>query len=223
MLHADMSAQAKRLPSAVVFDFDGTIADTFNDAVKLYNRLAPVYGYKPVKPEDLPSARNLTMKQFIREYDIPRMKIPSMVREGRRIFGKRIGEIQPIVGMPELLRELRPHVETLGILTSNAKANVKAFLQKEDLAFFDFISTTSKLSGKAKNLRAILKTFTLEPDELIYIGDECRDLKAAGKAEVRSVGVTWGFNLRKVLEKQKPDQVVDQPLELLAWLRDEKA
>lgn len=222
MLHATMTAKVKRLPTAVVFDFDGTIADSFNDAVRLYNRLAPVYGYRQVTPENLPAARNMTMKQFIRAYDIPRMKIPSMVREGRRIFGKRIGEVKPIHGMPEILRELRPHVKTLGILTSNAKLNVEAFLTKEDIAFFDFISTTTKLAGKAKNLRAIMKTFTLEPDELVYIGDECRDLKAAAKAEVSAVGVTWGFNLRHVLQKQDPATIVDEPEELLAWLRDEK-
>ncbi|WP_309398120.1 HAD hydrolase-like protein [Cerasicoccus maritimus] len=215
-----MPAKIKSLPSAVVFDFDGTLADTFNDAVKLYNRLAPVYGYKPVTEKELPHARNLTLKQFIREYDIPRMKIPSMVREGRRIFGKRMGEIQPIAGMPEVLRELRPQVEVLGILTSNAKANVRAFLEKEDLAFFDFISTTTKLGGKAKNLKAIMKTFTLKPEEIIFIGDECRDLKAAAKAEVLAVGVSWGFNVRNVLVKQSPATVVDRPNELLSWLRE---
>lgn len=203
----------------MVFDFDGTIADTLGEALKLYNRLAPVYGYRQLRQEDLPKARNMTTKQFIRAYDIPRMKIPSLIREGRRIFGKRIAEIQPIAGMPEVLRELRPQVKILGILTSNAKANVKAFLAKEDLAFFDFISTVPKLSGKAKNLRAIMKTYTLNPMEVAYIGDETRDLRAARKAAVRTVGVCWGFNKREILSQQEPDALFDEPSELLRLLK----
>lgn len=210
-----MTATSKPSPAALVFDFDGTIADTLSEALRLFNRLAPVYGYKQLPPEDLPKARNMTTKQFIRAYEIPRMKIPSLIREGRRIFGKRISEIKPIEGMPEVLRALRPEVRTLGILTSNAKINVEAFLSKEELAFFDFVSTVPKLGGKAKNLKAIMKTFTLEPTEVAYAGDETRDLKAARKAGVRCVGVTWGFNQREVLAQMGPDILVDEPAQLL--------
>jgi len=216
-----MTATSKPAPTALVFDFDGTIADTLSEALRLFNRLAPVYGYKQLPPDDLPKAQNMTTKQFIRAYDIPRMKIPSLIREGRRIFGKRISEIKPIAGMPEVLRALRPEVKTLGIVTSNAKINVEAFLSKEELAFFDFVSTVPKLGGKAKNLRAVMKTFTLEPSEMAYIGDETRDMKAAQKAEVRSVGVTWGFNRREALVKLNPDDIVDDPAQLLELLRGE--
>lgn len=210
-----MNASSSSAPSCLVFDFDGTIADTLSVALRLFNRLAPVYGYKQIKPEDLPAARNMTTKQFIRAHDIPRMKIPSMIREGRRIFGKRIGEIQPVPGMPETLRALRPQVRTLGILTSNAKANVQAFLEKEDLDLFDFISTVPKLGGKAKNLRAAMKTFTYRPTDIAYVGDETRDLRAALKADVRAIGVTWGFNRREVLAEMNPHDLFDHPKDLL--------
>lgn len=210
-----MTAAMPESPACLVFDFDGTIADTLGEALRLFNRLAPVYGYRQLQAEDLPRARNMTTKQFIRAYDIPRMKIPSMIREGRRIFGKRIAEIRPIDGMPEVLRELRPQVRVLGILTSNAKVNVEAFLAKEDLQFFDFISTVPKLSGKAKNLKAITKTFTLEDEEVVYVGDETRDLKAAIKAGVTAVGVSWGFNRAEVLHEMGPRCVVDHPTQLL--------
>lgn len=214
-----MSATALQATTTIIFDFDGTIADTLGEALRLFNRLAPVYGYRPLRLEDLPKARNMTTKQFIRAYDIPRMKIPSLIREGRRIFGKRIAEIQPIAGMPEVLRTIRPRVKTLGILTSNAKVNVEAFLAKEDLAFFDFISTVPKLGGKSKNLRAIMKTFTLHPQEVAYIGDETRDLRAARKAAVRTIGVCWGFNRQEILAQQQPDELFEDPEQLLDLVR----
>ncbi|MEO0796918.1 MAG: HAD hydrolase-like protein [Verrucomicrobiota bacterium] len=210
-----MPIAPKPVPSCLVFDFDGTIADTLSEALRLFNRLAPVYGYKQLPPNELEKARNMTTKQFIRAYDIPRMKIPSMIREGRRIFGKRISEIKPIEGMPDVLRTLRPKVTTLGILTSNAKVNVEAFLTKEDLQIFDFISTVPKLGGKAKNLRSVMKTFTLDPSTMAYVGDETRDVRAAQKALVRSVGVTWGFNRYEAIAKEKPYDICENPIDLL--------
>jgi len=216
-----MSDQLKSVPTCLVFDFDGTIADTLNEALRLFNRLAPVYGYRQLPPGELDKARSMTTKQFIRAYEIPRMKIPSLIREGRRIFGKRIAEIQPIPGMPETLRTLRPKVSTLGILTSNSKVNVDAFLHKEELAFFDFISTVPKLSGKAKNLKAAMKTFTLDASVVAYIGDETRDLKAARKAGVRTVGVTWGFNRREALHQESPDDLFDSPVDLIKLVEPE--
>ncbi|GHB99126.1 HAD hydrolase-like protein [Cerasicoccus arenae] len=215
MILRAMSVKQQQAPTALIFDFDGTIADTFSEALRLFNRLAPVYGYKQLLPDDLPRARNMTTKEFIRSYDIPRMKIPSLIREGRRIIGKRIIEIKPIAGMPEVLCALRPQVKILGIVTSNAKSNVEAFLAKENLEFFDFISSVSKLGGKSKNLKAVMKTFTLEANEVVYVGDEYRDLLAANKAGVGSVGVCWGFNKHHVLAKQQPDYLFQDPKELL--------
>ena len=43
-------------------------------------------------------------------------------------------------------------------------------------------TTTSKLTGKAKHLRAIRKTFSLTSHEMLYVGDEIRDVKASKKA-----------------------------------------
>ncbi|NJM38353.1 MAG: HAD hydrolase-like protein, partial [Akkermansiaceae bacterium] len=85
---------------------------------------------------------------------------------------------------------------------------------------FDFISSTSKLTGKAKHLKAIRKTFSLRPEELLYIGDELRDVKASQKAGIPVAAVTWGFNSRESLAASEPNYIFDSPADFLQLLNE---
>ncbi|MEM9226478.1 MAG: HAD-IA family hydrolase [Verrucomicrobiota bacterium] len=207
-------------PSCLVFDFDGTLADTFNLAWEIFNELSSVYGYRKIDKEDLAKARDMTMAQFIKAFRISRLKIPKMLKEGKRRLAHRIEDISPIEGIQEVLPQLREQYPTLGILTSNSKQNVSSFLKQHDLDFFDFISTVPKLSGKAKSLRAIMRTYTLDPVEVIYVGDESRDMKAALKAGVHGAGVMWGFNSEKALRLYTPKWLIKEPKKLLSLRED---
>ena len=59
-----------------------------------------------------------------------------------------------------------------------------------------------------------MKDKDLKLSEMIYIGDETRDIQAAKKAGIRSAAVTWGYNSRKALEAQSPDYLIHSPQEL---------
>jgi phosphoglycolate phosphatase len=64
-------------------------------------------------------------------------------------------------------------------------------------------------------LKRIRRTFSLAHGEIVYVGDETRDLRAAQKAGIPSVGVTWGFNNKKSLAAFKPALLADEPKDLL--------
>ncbi|MDX2109140.1 MAG: HAD-IA family hydrolase [Verrucomicrobiota bacterium] len=200
---------------ALVFDFDGTIADTLHPAMRILNQLAERYKFKPLAAADLPKAQDMSTSELIRFLKIPRLKLPGILLEGRKLLGAEIDTIQPITGLPEVLEKLRQQTEFMGIVTSNSKLNVQNFLRRHNLGQFAFISSVSKLGGKHKHLKAILRTFTLEKDDILYIGDESRDIKAAHKAGVAACGVTWGYNSSKALRSKKPDYLFSQPRELL--------
>ena len=127
-----------------------------------------------------------------------------------------IAQLELIAGIKEVLPELRSRCESFGILTSNASTNVDLFLRAHGIReLFDFISSTSKLTGKAKHLRAIRKTFSLNGDEMLYVGDEIRDVKASKKAAIAVAAVTWGFNSPEALAESGPDHLLSAPREFL--------
>lgn len=203
----------------LVFDFDGTIADTLGETRLIFNKIAPDYGIREVAEHELDHLRHLSLKELLDHLDIPKRRVPALISRGTGMMRGNITNLKLIAGMPEVLVELRRHVRSFGVLTSNATANVDMFLRTHGLREqFDFISSTSKLTGKAKHLKAIRKTFSLRPEELLYIGDELRDVKASQKAGIPVAAVTWGFNSRESLLASCPDYLFDKPEDFLRLL-----
>lgn len=200
---------------ALVFDFDGTIADTLGETRKIFNELAPEYGIRQVEEHEVSELRHLSLKEILLKLEIPNYRVPSIIARGTGIMRRNIDRLQLISGMREALTELRGHTDNLGILTSNATANVDLFLRNHGIReLFDFVSSTSKLTGKSGYLKAIRKTFSLDHSQMIYIGDELRDVKAAQKAKIPHAAVSWGFNSRESLAEAKPTYLFDHPEEL---------
>lgn len=204
-----------RYPS-LIFDFDGTIADTLSAATDVYNRLADENGFRQVSPEELPRLRNLDVRGILEDLNISKRKVPFLLARGRRLLRDNIASIPLIDGMADILPVLRENAHYFGILTSNATENAEAFLEAHGLRdLFTFISSTSKLSGKHKHLRSIARTFSLNPAEMLYVGDEIRDVRAAKKAGIAMAAVTWGFNSKDSLAAESPLHLVDSSQELL--------
>lgn len=200
----------------LAFDFDGTIADTLGEVHRIYNEMAPGFDLRPVHTDEVPDLRQHSLKQLLKVLGIPKRKVPSLLTKGARLLRSRIEQVDLIEGMRETLTELKPRFEHFGILTSNTNDNVELFLKHHGLdGLFDFISSKSKLSGKAKHLKSILRTFSLRPEEMMYVGDELRDVKACQKVGIPITAVSWGFNAAEALVGMDPDRLCHHPHELL--------
>ena len=204
---------------SLVFDFDGTIADTLDVAIKIYNELATEHGLKMVQANEISDLRHMKLGEFLRHLEISRTRIPKLLYQGTKRLKTRIASIPLIQNISPVIRELRKQCDHFGILTSNSVENVKLFLAANDLEdVFTFVSSTSKLTGKAKHLRSIRRTFSIQSTDMIYIGDEIRDIKAAQKANIPIASVSWGFNSKESLAAANPDYLLDHPEELLSLI-----
>lgn len=61
----------------------------------------------------------------------------------------------------------------------------------------------------------LLRKYGIRPEETIYVGDETRDIEAARKTNIEIIAVSWGYNSKQLLEKQKPDFLIDKPRQLV--------
>ena len=203
----------------LIFDFDGTLADTLEESRRIYNQLAPEYGLRQVEMDELPGLRHMSLKQLLSHLNIPKRRVPRLLAKGTSLMRGNIVRIPLIEGIAQVLPELRKHSDSFGILTSNSSTNVDLFLRAHGIrGLFNFISSTSKLTGKAKHLRAIRKTFSLKSEEMLYVGDEIRDIKASKKAEIPVAAVTWGFNSPEALAAEKPHHLLSHPTDFLSLL-----
>ncbi|MDA0766133.1 MAG: HAD hydrolase-like protein [Verrucomicrobia bacterium] len=201
----------------LIFDFDGTIADTLLATLRIYNDLAADSGFRHVEMEDVARLRDMDARAVLDHLNIPKRRVPLLLAKGRRMLKRDLTTIPLIDGIKESLPLLREGAECFGILTSNATENVETFLEIHGLRhLFTFISSTSTLSGKSTHLRSIARTFSMNPSQLLYIGDEIRDIRASRKAGIDIAAVTWGFNSRDSLAAENPRHLIDTTAQLLA-------
>jgi len=174
------------IPKALIFDFDGTIADTQGTFIAIANRLAPQFGYQPLEPEQISHLRNLHSREVIRASGLPFYKLPFFLQRAKRELSRDIHTVQPIPGMDAALHELRARGYRLGIVTSNLPANVETFLRLHQLQdLFEFVRAGIALFGKSRSLRRALRDLDLPPCAAVYCGDETRDVEAARRCAIR--------------------------------------
>ena len=201
----------------ILFDFDGTLADTLDALVKITNRLSLEFGYQPVSPEDILQLKQLSSREVIRQSGVSLFKLPFLLRKVRAELNSEIQAFSLIPGMKEVLLELHQQGNHLGIVTSNALENVHLFLENNEVQnLFGFIYSEMKIFGKSKVIKRFLNREGLKPEEVVYVGDETRDIEAAQQTQIRVIAVAWGFNSPEILASHQPDFLIHTPTELIA-------
>ena len=70
----------------IVFDFDGTLVDSQNIFVPIYNQLAEKHGYKTVKEDEIEHLRKLTMPERCKQLNVPLYKLPILALEFYKLY-----------------------------------------------------------------------------------------------------------------------------------------
>ena len=203
----------------LIFDFDGTIADTLHFLIEIINRLSDEFGFKTIETSEIAKLKDKSVGEVIRHLNIPLLKVPMIAAKARKELHKEIASVKPAEGLKDMLQQLKSLGVKMGILTSNSLKNVTGFLKNNELDLFDFVHTTPKIWGKNRSLKTLIHENQLDLLQVIYVGDETRDIIAAQKAGIRSVAVTWGYNSSKALHAHHPDHVILNPQELLQLLK----
>lgn len=199
----------------VIFDFDGTIANTFDILYQVINQLAPHYGLDPFSPNQANASRNLSTLEIFEHLHISRLKIPLLSIRVRRRLTQLIPQATVYPGIKSVILNLKKHNYTLGVLSSNSRTNVIQFLNQNQINCFDFIYGGSSLFGKSRKLRQIIKKEKLIPGQTYSIGDEPRDIVAAKRNHLISIAVAWGYKSTNLLQEYQPDYLAATPAQLL--------
>ena len=206
--------------TTIVFDFDGTIADSLHMGIDLYNEnIAKKFRCKMIEKDEIEELKGRNTYRLLKDHEISLFKLPILLYRLKRLMSKKMDEIPLIEGMKEVLFELHKLDFRIGILTSNNKKNVDNFLTHYGMReIFEFIYSERNLFGKDKAIAKIIKVEKL--DKILYIGDETRDVEACKKVGVPVVAVGWGFNSIKNLKDHNPDYFITNPKELLEIVKD---
>ncbi|NTV47683.1 MAG: HAD hydrolase-like protein [Chlorobiales bacterium] len=162
---------------AIVFDFDGTLADTmsvvWDIAIKLNDKLK-LFKKEEISLEDF---RNTSSSDFLGRLTTPKYKLLYYLWMGRRLFGENIKNIKAFDGIEETLKMLKSLQIKLAVVSSNSKTNVKKFLAFNKLEYFDIVESPLLVFNKTRLIKKVVGQLGVDPSEVFYVGvfrvDDC--------------------------------------------------
>ena len=193
--------------SAVLFDFDGTIADTGRGIFSSIQYAVEQLGFEPLD--------NATLRRFIgppiydsfkRELDLDDEKSDFAVKKYREKYAESgIYELDLYDGILPLMKSLKENGIKIGIASSkpqNFVIRLVDYLEIGDM--IDFISAPSAddtPQSKASLINNAAEALNISKDKIIMVGDRYFDIDGANDAGVRSIGVTFGYGSEEELKK----------------------
>ena len=200
----------------ILFDFDGTLAETMMLIYAVFNRLSGVYGYRHLPKEEIELVRHMDMPEFIKHVDIPLWKVPLIAIHARHLMHRDIHEMHPPEGLVEILTKIHESGRyNMDILTSNHRKNVHKFLGQHNIDWFDEVHSTRAVLSKKRRVKKYIHEKGIDPSTLYYVGDTSVDVKSARRAGAKVVAVSWGLNTPQALARSNPDHLIDNPRQLL--------
>jgi phosphoglycolate phosphatase len=199
----------------IIFDFDGTLADSFPWFVQMVNAVAIKYKFKQIAPEEIDGLRSLSALQLVQHLEIPLWKMPMIANHVRQQMTQDREGITRFAGVDQMLARLHQTGVTLALVTSNADENVRHVLGEENLALMSYIECDVSMFGKRARYRKILKQSGVRASETLSIGDEIRDIEASTQERIPFGAVTWGYTHIDALKAHAPAEVFTQVDDIL--------
>ena len=215
------------MPSqAVLFDFDGTLADTAPDLAAAVNRMRVEQGHAPLpldrlRPFASAGARGLVHAAFGVKPDDP--DYAALRETFLEYYAERVcAETSLFPGIAELIAELRRRRIAWGIVTNKATRFTERLVAelKLDPDCVACGDTTPHLKPHPASLLHAAASLGLPCENCFYLGDDLRDMKAARAAGMRPIAVEWGYHHP---DSGRPDAwdadaIIAHPTDLLPFL-----
>lgn len=213
---------------AVIFDLDGTLADSLESIAYCTNTVLRGLGFAPIEKNVFrylvgDGAAKLVERALQRSGDEELALFDRAFSEYTAVFEKYcMYQVKPYPGIVETLRALReagirtavlsnkPHEQTQDVICS--------LFGKE--AFDVVMGQRPGIERKPSpaGVFAILEELGLGKEEALYLGDTNTDMLTGKAAGLFTVGVLWGFRDREELEAYQADALIEKPMEIMEYV-----
>ena len=211
------AAPATRRYDLLLFDFDGTLADSS----ALFERFVPALAQQRGVSEPAAgwqSLRALPTGEMLRALRIRWWQLPALTRQMRSMMADNLDQVSLFPGMLPVLQQLHRQGVQLVVVSSNSRHSVEQVLGPA-LPLFTALHCAVPLLGKRRVIARALRQAAVPAARALSIGDECRDAEASHACGMDFVGVGWGLAPPAVLQPRSDWPVLQQPEDLLLRLQ----
>ena len=215
----------------VIFDLDGTIAQTNDLIFETFNYISKKYTGKVFTPEEIagkffgpPEEGGIRKLLELYSDDKNEKRVKEATEEFYSYYEANHHKAREYEGIRDLLSFLKGVGLKLAIFTGKGKITTSITLRKLDLEkFFDIVITGDDVKfhkPSGEGIKKILEILNLHPDEAIIVGDAISDVKAGREAKVKVISALWDSLTKEKVMDMKPDIIVNSVDELKEVLND---
>ncbi|MEY9980296.1 HAD hydrolase-like protein [Lysinibacillus sp. RC79] len=199
----------------IIFDFDGTLADSTAVFASAWNTLALKYKFKGIELKEIEALKKLSIAERSKLFDFPMYKLPMILPQFYRLYRQSLNDVHLYDGIKEVLMDIDKRGYKILIISSNSQENILEFLKMNGIQCISNVLCSNRIFGKDKVMKKFLKDSNITPSEVLYIGDEQRDIIACKKVGVPIIWVGWGYDAIEVVQQEEPEYKVATPQEIL--------
>lgn len=212
------------VPQLLVFDWDGTLADSTGFIVQVIQATARDLGWPEPSPEQVRSVIGLSLDQAIARA-VPDAR-PEQVQRFAAAYRERYlaspeGSAWLYPGVADMLARLHERGYWMAVATGKGRAGLDAALDASGIAEYFLVSRSAEETRSKPHpamLESILEETGRRPGEALMLGDTRFDLEMAANAGIRAIGVLGGAHERSELAAARPVTILGQLPELESWL-----
>lgn len=190
----------------VLFDWDGTLSDSWPWFTRALNDAAVRFRFRQVDAAESERLRSLRPRQILAELGLSWWKLPFFTRYMRARMSEGIQDIPLFDGTPDLISRLADARIALGVVTTNSERNVRDRLGPSIASRIAHYACDISMFGKASRIRKLVSRAGVPSSRTILIGDEIRDIEAARSAGIASGAVAWGYATPEALRAAGPTE-----------------
>ena len=205
----------------VIFDFDGTLADSLPWFRASFQDMIARFDLAPVRDDEVEGLRGLSAREIMARLNVSMWQLPAIVSDMRKRKLAAASEISLFADIPAMLDGLRRKSIKTAIVSSDSEASVRQVLGRT-AARIDRFDCGAAMFGKHWKFRRVARKLGVKPSETICIGDELRDIDAAKAAGMGSGAVAWGYAFPGALQAAEPTHLFNSIEEIVERLSGEE-
>lgn len=193
----------------IIFDFDGTLADSAAWFASVFNGVARRHGFRELDAAEMAQLRGRSNREIMQRLRVSPWKLPFIAAHVRKLAAEAAPSISLFPGVGEMLRRLAGRGVKLAIVSSNSEATVRKVLGPELAGLVTHYGCGASVFGKAAKFREVIRKAGVAEADVLSVGDEVRDIEAARKVRLAAGAVTWGYATAEILRAQRPSALFE--------------
>ena len=210
---------------AILFDLDGTLLNTLKDLNEASNHTLRYFNLPLITinqtKQFIGNGVKMLLKRAAFNADIDYELAYEVFKKYYRNHIKDYTTVYD--GIIDVLKFIKSHDIKIAVTSNKYQEGVEILVNHLLSPYIDIAlgsSETVKVKPHPDMVNIVLDRLNVSSDQCLFVGDSDVDIITGKTNNIKTIGVTWGYKDKKILENEKPDYLVDNQVELIKIIKE---